>query len=318
MPQKVRRRVRIKKLPLLIIFTLILVVIISLIAIFIGFYKEKKSAPPNVGLVGIPPAASSEATLAPPQASVNEPGDSSNVNGAVGSDGGDSEKTKATKEVKVDTIVPQTVAVDDVYFKDALFIGDSISKGFKLWVAPYSNNVIADQNVGLDQIFNNKDVYYATPDNKTTLWNAIEERLPSPAKIYILLGTNGIPGYDNNKHIGFYKDLVIKLKKKYPEAIIYIESLTPITKEVSDDRAPAFTKKKIDEFNQMLLKLAQENGVYYLKIEDVLKDENGYLKAAYDAGDGTHMPKDGHVAVFKYIKEHIVSADGFATVYGGE
>lgn len=303
MPQKVVRRTKLKKTPLLVILLFILIVIGSLVAIFFDYYDDIKNAPPNVGLVGLPsvekPISSAPIVAADPLPPSSQP--DANI-----------------KEVRVETVVPQTMPVDDVYFKDALFIGDSILKGFKLWATPYPSNVIADQNVGLDQIFNGKDVYYVSSTQKTTLWSAIEQKLPKPAKIYVMLGTNGIPGYDNERHIVFYKDLVEKLKKKYPDAIIYLESVTPITKEVSTKRSPNFTTKKINGFNELILQLAKDQGVYYLEVEDALMDENGYLKADYDAGDGTHMPKEGHLALFNYLKNHTVSADGIAVVKDDE
>lgn len=299
MPQKIVRKVRIKKLPLLVVLLLILVVIGSLIAIFFDYYNDIKNAPPNVGIVGLSsvPKQVSSALPVPSNATESAPIDNTPI-----------------KEIQSDTIVPQTIPVDDLYFKDAVFIGDSILKGFKLWASPYPNNVIADQNVGLDQIYGDKDVYYTTATQKTTLWKAVEQKLPNPAKIYVLLGTNGIPGYDNEKHIVYYNDLITKLKAKYPDAIIYIQSVTPITKEVSTKRSPNFTTKKINAFNELILKMAKEQGVYYLQIENVLKDENGYLKSEYDAGDGTHMPKEGHKAVLNYLKNHTVSKEGIAVV----
>lgn len=307
---------KISKIPMLVTFLLILVVVGALIWMFISFYQERKAIPP------------ASFTLTTESGSVSSSPSDTDSDAAVVGGSSESEASSQpassdkpateTKTVKVETVVPETVPVDNKYFEDAIFIGDSILKGFKLWVTPYPNNTIAEQNVGLDQIYMNKSVYYKSLDEKATLWEMIEAKYPNPKKIYVMLGTNGVPGYENDAHIVYYYDLIEKLQKKFPDAIIYVESITPITKEVSKKREPAFTTEKINGFNKLVKKMCEEKGVYYLTVEDVLKDENGYLKADYDAGDGTHMQKIGHEAVFSYLKKHTVSKDGTATVYATE
>lgn len=223
-----------------------------------------------------------------------------------------SDDSQENDAYKVDTLVPKTLSVSDNYFEDALFIGDSILKGFKSFVAPYPDNVVADQNAGLDQIFLNKDVYYTTPSVQTTLWKAIDEVLPEAEKIYVLIGANGVPGYENDKNISFYEDLIVKLKEKFPDKVIYICALTPITKELSDQRSPDFTTEKINDFNNKLFELCQTYNTYFLQTDENLKNSSGNLLSEYDAGDGMHLNKDGHTALLDYFKNHIVSADGIA------
>lgn len=223
-----------------------------------------------------------------------------------------SDDTQENDAYKVDTLVPKTLSVSDSYFEDALFIGDSILRGFKSYVAPYPDNVIADQNAGLDQIFLNKDVYYTTPSVQTTLWKAIDEVLPDAEKIYVLIGANGVPGYENEKNISFYEDLIVKLKDRFPDKVIYICALTPITKDLSDLRTPDFTTEKVNDFNNKLFELCQTYNTYYLQTDEDLKNSSGYLMSEYDAGDGMHLNKDGHTVLLEYFKTHIVSADGIA------
>lgn len=217
---------------------------------------------------------------------------------------------------KVATLVPKTIAVDDSYFEDALFIGDSILKGFKTFVAPYPDNVIAELNAGLDQIFLNKDIYYINPTEQTTLWKGIEEVLPEAEKIYLLIGANVIPGYENDKSIYYYEDLVIKLKEKFPDKVIYACAITPITSQLSTERAPDFTAAKIEDFNNRLFTLCQEQGIYFLETDENLKSSSGYLMPDYDAGDGMHLNKNGHTILLDYFKTHVVSADGIAQKVG--
>lgn len=301
--QKIMRSKKLRKTPLFIILAMIIVVIAIIVALFMNFIKENDKSQSHTSLVSQETSSTSSIT------STSTDEDSSSK--APSSE--QSSKQATTKEVKVETIVPETVAVDDDYFKDAIFIGDSISKGLKFYGVVPEKNVIADQNVGLDQIYNNKDVYYISAREKTTLWNAIQAKLPNPKKIYVLLGSNGIPGFSNDRHIEFYSDLIDKLKQKFPDAVIYIESITPITKD-SEYIRKTFNTAKINDFNDKILQLVKEKSVYFLNIQEILKDENGLLKSEYAASDGMHMKKEGHVAVYKYFKNHVVSKDGTAQI----
>ncbi len=214
-----------------------------------------------------------------------------------------------TETVKVKTVVPESLPVEDAYFDDAIFIGDSISVGLRAYGVLPEKNVLAEKNVGLDKVVMDQEVYYTTGTQKKTLFAALKEKMPNPGKIYILLGSNGIPGYENEKHIQFYSQLIDRLQEKYPDAIIYVESVTPITAD-SDYTRSNFNMEKIRGFNELVLKMAEEKGLYYLNISEVLTDENGYLKKDYDGGDGMHLMSNGHKAILDYCKRHTVRPDG--------
>ncbi len=207
------------------------------------------------------------------------------------------------------TVVVESEAVDKSYFDDAIFIGDSISKGLKLYGVLPATNVIADQNVGLDQIANDKPVYMSVSGQKKTLFAALQEMKVKPKKIYVLLGSNGLPGYDNDTHIKFYEKVLDRLIKSYPNVTFYIQSVTPITKQAEADykrRGKDFTNDKINKFNAMVLKLAENKGVNFINVKDSLIDKNGYLSSDFSAADGVHFKKSGHEAMYQYYKTHAI------------
>jgi len=211
-----------------------------------------------------------------------------------------------TKNVKAVTPVPETAPAPEGYFDDALFIGDSVSEGFKNSGALPAGQIIANKNVGLNAVASGEAVYYTKGTEPKTLWQAIEELNPNPGKLYVLLGVNSI-GFDNDYHITFYYQLVEQLKEKYPKAIIYVESVTPKAK-VND--YPNFTQEKLNEFNDLIRQMAAEEQVYYLDVQTALKDEEGYMVAEYAPTDGLHMVRKGHDVMVEYYKHHVVLEDG--------
>lgn len=211
------------------------------------------------------------------------------------------------------TIVPESEAVDKSYFEDAIFIGDSISKGLKSYGVLPATNVIADQNVGLDQVASDKPVYFAVNGTKKTLFQSLKDSQVKKNKIYILLGSNGLPHYENQQHIEYYGKVLDRIKKEYPNATIYMQSVTPISKQAEADykkRGKTFTNAKINDFNKLVLKLAKEKNVYYLNVHEALVNKDGYLASEYYSatGDGVHFLKVGHEAMYQYYKTHTVGA----------
>lgn len=212
--------------------------------------------------------------------------------------------TEAKKKSKV---VPKSKAVDSSYLDDAVFIGDSISVSLSLYKALPAKNVIATQNVSLYQVINDKEVF-ATAKGKVSLKTALKGK--DPKKIYVLLGANGMNGWSNKKQIGYYETLLDQLEDWYPDAIIYVESMTPVTasRNKTDKK---INNTKIEDYNERLLKLVEERGdhVYYLNIAETLKTKYGNLKAKYDGGDGLHFSPAAAKAVVQYALTHTVKVD---------
>lgn len=215
-----------------------------------------------------------------------------------------------TEHVKVETVVPESKPVDSNYFKDAIFIGDSISLGIKNSGVIPAKNMLVEKNVGLDKAVRDEPVYYVSGSKeKKSLFDALALQAPDAKKVYVLLGLNGLPGYDNDYHIQFYYQLVDRLKATYPDAVIYVQSLTPMTP--GSEYHKRFTSQKIQEFNALIKKMAEEKGVYYLAVDEAVRDANGNLNQDYAAADGLHMVTSGHKAMLQYYKSHTVQPDGY-------
>lgn len=244
-----------------------------------------------------------------PSSSSSEMSPVSNKNSSSSSDTKEGETSSLTTGKKDSAVVEddgvtvkKTKYVPMTYFDDALIIGDSISEGLKLYQILPASNVLANQSVGVDQIARGKAVYM-TAKGKITLDAALKNK--KPKKIYIMLGMNGMPGYSNDAQIGYYEQVLDKLIKKYPKAIIYVQSVTPVTSKKSDSDKN-LNNVKITKFNTMLKKLAKEKKVYYLDVASALKTKYGNLKKEYAGGDGVHFQKEGHEVMLEYYRYHAV------------
>lgn len=314
-----RRYKKISRAPMFLLLALMLILIGSVIFLFFKFVSDDMNVDPNEKQLA---ALNVRTELFPGQvfpgdlaktAAIKRYEEQSSVIRVEDPD------DIVTELIYVDTIVPETLPVDESYFTDAVFVGDSISQGMRNNIRLISssltpNQFVAEKNISILSVLGNQQVF----DNKTkNVWEAIDSQVPNPGKIYLLLGTNGLPWYSNEEQIEMYGELLDEMKAKYPNAILYAVSLTP-KRQVSDYDSK-FDSNKINDFNDRLLALAEEKeGVYYLDMQTALKDENGYLKKEYSTSEGLHPIAKGHEAMLDYYKNHVVYEDGTADAVVGK
>lgn len=205
---------------------------------------------------------------------------------------------------KDDKIVPKSKKQNASYLDDAVFIGDSVTVSLSLYQALPAKNVVATQNISIWQVISGKEVF-ATAKGKVSLEKALSGK--DPKKIYIMLGANGMGGWTNKQQIEYYSTLLDQLEKWYPDAVIYVESMSPVTasRNKTDKKN---NNKNIDDFNKRLLKMVQgrTGNIYYLNVAETLKTRYGNLKSKYDGGDGLHFSPAAAKEVVDYALRHTV------------
>ncbi len=189
--------------------------------------------------------------------------------------------------------------VDNSYFDDSVFIGDSRTEGFMIYE---DINSISYTHKGLmvDTIFTNPIV--TQNGEKLTVMDALANTTFN--KVYIMLGINETGWQSSDFFIQKYGEIIDDIKKINPNATIYIESILPVTQSVSTNHS-YIKKAKIDEYNQLLMKMAAEKQVYYLDISSVLSTSEGYLPDDA-AADGIHLNKQYCDKWLQYLKTHYI------------
>lgn len=187
--------------------------------------------------------------------------------------------------------------VDENYFSDALFIGDSRMQGFGLW-SGLPATFYTSTGFQLYRYETTKVV--RTEDGKEPIFNA----LPYDAftKIYIKVGLNEIGWGTEEKFESIYAQFIQQLREQEPRAIIFIHGLLPVTAQKSASDA-YINNEKIIARNNALAVFAQTQNAYYLNVWDALADENGCLPAEM-AGDGIHMKSQYMPLWTDYLMQH--------------
>lgn len=175
-------------------------------------------------------------------------------------------------------------AVDESYFDDAVFVGDSITVGYSAYGLIDEKCVLASQGMNIEKI-NTEKIKSPQNGNYVVLDHLINLK---PTKIYVMLGSNGIAWLSNKFMINEYDAFVKGIKEALPDSIIYIVSVPPVTKELESGDNP-ITNKMIDDFNSDLEEMANKNDVHYLNLASELKDDDNYLFEEYAEKDGMHF-----------------------------
>lgn len=197
--------------------------------------------------------------------------------------------------------VKESAAVDDEYFKDALFIGDSRVEGFRLQSGIKDATFYTYKGLNVTQV--QKTQFIKSGNTKLTVFEALEKN--KFKKVYIKLGVNELGWGSYPTFIKRYKELIEKVKTTQGDGVvIYIMEVIQVSKKKNDSN-DIFTKANVIKMNDMIVDMVKEEGVNYLKINDFLIDSEGFLIA--DAStDGIHLGPTYCKKWLEYLKTHTV------------
>lgn len=220
-----------------------------------------------------------------------------------GSSSEESSEQQVSSAVAFGQAVPESARVNSDYFDDALFVGDSVTDGIQAYAIMKNTTVIAHTGINPETILT-KEVIRTDSGDTITMPEAMAQH-PEAKKIYIMLGANGIAWIGKDSFIEHYGEFIDLVKEQHPDAVIYIQSILPVTKtkQDGDDR---YANSKIDDYNTAIRKLTKEKEVYYLDVAEAFKDEDGNLPEEASPVDGMHFGPKYYEKWFEYLKVHTV------------
>lgn len=195
-------------------------------------------------------------------------------------------------------------AVDDSYFSDAVFIGDSRMEGFRNASGITQGTFFTSVGMSLSSM--TKDNIISTQDGNITVAAALSGGKYN--KIYIMLGTNDLGEYDWNSFREGFISVTKRFQEIQPDAIFYICSVIYVeeSKVTSGDY---INNSNVDTINSILLEICEEKGYHYLDLNEFLS--NGYGSLTEGAtSDGVHIYPDYCKQMLEYLKTHYVADDG--------
>ena len=197
--------------------------------------------------------------------------------------------------------LPESAAVEDSYFDDAIFIGDSRTEGFALYSGLKNITAYTARGLTVSTIFTDKVI--KTSGGKVTIMDAVRAN-SNFSKVYIMLGINELGWVYTDKFIEKYGEIIDTLRSINPDVIIYVQSVIPVTQKKSENDG-IFNNKNIANYNALISKMAEDKEVYFVNVQQGLVDETGALpeEAAFD---GIHLKVDYCKKWLAYLKTHTV------------
>lgn len=212
-------------------------------------------------------------------------------------------KPTSTEPITSKSLVPESPPVEDTYFADVAFVGDSITEGIALY-SSVKTNVVASKGINLDTIY--KEDAIRTPDGYVSVLTRLSQI--KPKKIYILFGSNGVGWFTPEHFSKRYSEFVDKIVAQHPDSQVYLQSITPVTQKYSDTPKNNIDNNKINDYNKLIVSIAEEKGVYYLDIAFILRGADGALPDEV-SGDGMHFSLDCYNKWFDYLKSHVATEE---------
>ena len=211
---------------------------------------------------------------------------------------------------------PETAAVEDDWFSDAVFIGDSRTDGLRLYSGIRGADFLAYKSLMIFHVVGNDRVdQKAVPLNgvgdKKTVLEWLDEK--QYAKVYLMFGVNELGYGDDGAFTDAFSRTVDEIRARQPEAVLYIQSLVPIEPEKAHKTNPAswLNNDNVARYNELLRQVCADKGVVYVDVAAALVNDAGNLPPE-GTTDGIHFTRSWYEKWYAYLKTHTVDPAEYA------
>ena len=210
-------------------------------------------------------------------------------------------ETEPVREYDYAAPAPEGETVEDDWFADAAFLGESLTDGLLLYGGLQGGENLSYKGMTVQSV--RTDAVIRTDGGKCTPLEALGRK--TYGKVYLLLGVNELGWYNDQRLYDCYAQLVDLVREIQPNAQIYLQTLLPVTAEKSQNHE-WLKNEKVAVYNDLIARLAEDKEVYLLDTHAALADENGVLPAE-ESTDGVHLTRSGYEKWAAYLRSHTVS-----------
>lgn len=277
---------------------------------------EQNSVPPEssgegpsvVGEEGSSPAGTEGGSGLPAEGAVGTGSSntvSSGENGEAPEAPGEGTEPSAGEGDSPESGEPVYMTVEDDYFADAVFIGDSRTVGmFEYGGLEETAAFYASTGLTVYKMFDSAIVPVPGQKKKITIEEALQQN--TFAKIYLMIGINEMGTGTVESFLEAYQGAVVHLKELQPDAVIYLQGIMRVTSERSA-QGDYIHNEGIDARNEGIARMADNEKIFYLDVNPLICDETGGMIPDYTF-DGVHL-KAKYIEIWKdYLKSHAISS----------
>ena len=206
-------------------------------------------------------------------------------------------------QAEEEPVAPTWQTVDDSYFDDALFIGDSRIVGLRDYgKLEGSVTFYAYEGMNIFKMLSAKIVEVPGQRKKISVEDALAER--QFGKIYLMVGINELDIGTVERYETTYRETVERIRELQPDAIIYVQSIMLVTQKRAA-KGDFVTNEGIVARNEAISGIADNKTIFYLDVNEAIVDESGGMNPSYTT-DGIHL-KAKYVPLYAdYLRTHAI------------
>ncbi len=190
---------------------------------------------------------------------------------------------------------PEPFAAD---FSDAAFLGDSRTEGLQI----HSGLSEADFFTGVGLMVNEALTEAKIPLPDGSRGTAVEALAGKTyRRIYLMFGVNELGWDADSVFKDDYVALLQAIREAQPEAVLYVQTIFPVTKEKSDGDK-TYNNDNVRRFNDRIREAAEEADAVLVETAGLFDDGAGNLPAEAST-DGIHLTHDYYLQWLDYLRE---------------
>ena len=254
-------------------------------AYFSGCHKVEET---NVTESLAPPTAMTTSEAVPAMATVSETESETETEAETA-------ETEPASRVIVPKLEWTSLDWNKEFMEDTIFVGDSVCRALYVY-----NDLLTTKQVAATGGAAARNIYdysFKMEDNELTLREAAEHYKP---KVFFLwMGINDINMTERDVYANNLKAIAEDMLSISPESKVVILSMSP-TADYHEWNA----NERIRDYNAAAKEMCEAiegEEIYYLDIQDILSDEEGYLLPECDSGDGMHLSQMAYTRLLSYI-----------------
>ena len=205
------------------------------------------------------------------------------------------------------TPVAEGEAVDDSWFEDAVFLGDSRTEGLQLYSGITSGTFFWEWGMSVFKIDDTNHRKVVVDGEKMTLMEALATG--TWEKVYIMIGINDL-GYQASAYQKALGEMIDRVREIQSGAVIYLQTMPPVNESLANENGISYyiNNENVNAFNEAIVQVAREKQVVLLDTASCLTDSEGQLPADMSS-DGVHFKKSGYQTWLNYLKCHTLSSE---------
>ena len=195
--------------------------------------------------------------------------------------------------------VPEGGPVEDTYFENTAFLGDSRTQGFQLYSGLKTGTYYTAVGATVESVFTKK---VDTEAGKMPLLDAMAKQ--EFDKIYVMLGVNELGWNGTEIYHNQYAKLIDRLREDHPDSLVVLQTLIPVSAK-QEAKKSYVNNTRIAAYNEVIRQLAEEKQCPYVDVAAAMTDEQGCLRSDWTS-DGVHLNTKGCKAWLEYLRTHPV------------